>query len=230
MKTSFALILSLALLVSTGCYGSRSAQAAARDTQSAQPAGHLKGRAHIGAQPGRFDYYVFNLSWSPEFCETHPGIPKCSARPGFIVHGLWPQNNDGTYPEDCDNPARPVIPFSYLDLIPTISLIQHEWLAHGTCSGLNPGAYFMQVRTALRSFEIPPMFAASTTPPATISPKVILDRFHQENPGFPRDSFVLTCVKNSLTSIDICFDKDLNPIPCRAIPTCDARTIKIAQP
>jgi ribonuclease T2 len=226
MKPPFALIFCVSLFATAGCHGGKNAPAVAK---SAQPpaTGRLQGRAYIGAQPGVFDYYVFNLSWSPEFCETHPDSRACTARPGFVVHGLWPQNNDGTYPEDCANAARPILPNAYLNLMPTVSLIQHEWAAHGACSGLNPGAYFMEVRAALRSFEIPPMFAASTTPPATVAPEAILDQFRQDNPAFPRASFVLSCKNNHLAAIDACFDKNLNPIACRGIPTCRARTIHI---
>lgn len=227
MKTTFALLLSLTLFACAGCHGS-SAHAAANPQTS--PYGHLQGRAYIGSQPGLFDYYVFNLSWTPDFCQNRPGNPNCAARPGFLVHGLWPQNNNGTYPEDCANPARPTITFAYLDLIPTVELIQHEWTAHGTCTGLNPDAYFNRVRTAFRSIEIPATFAATQTPPAVVDPQVILNQFHQDNPAFPRNGFVLTCQNNQLTSVDACFDKDLNPTACKGIPTCRARTIKIISP
>lgn len=37
---------------------------------------------------GAFDYYLLTLSWSPEFCLTHPSAAECSAHPGFILHGL----------------------------------------------------------------------------------------------------------------------------------------------
>ena len=49
-------------------------------------------------EPGQFDFYLLNLSWSPEFCAIHETSPQCAAHPGFVVHGLWPQNNDGSYP------------------------------------------------------------------------------------------------------------------------------------
>jgi ribonuclease T2 len=229
LKTSLAFLLSLALLASTGCHGAPATHAAAHDAQPS-PDGHLKGRAHIGAQPGYFDYYVFSLSWSPEFCETHPGNHVCASRPGFIVHGLWPQNNDGTYPENCDNAARPSIPEAYLNLIPTVSLLEHEWIAHGTCSGLNPDAYFSSVRTALQSIEIPSTFARSRTPPAQVAPEIILGQFRADNPSFPHSSFVLSCDNNQLTAIEACFDKNLNPIACQGLQSCRARTIKITPP
>ena len=39
-------------------------------------------------EPGHFDYYLLNLSWSPEFCTLHDTDAQCAPRPGFIVHGL----------------------------------------------------------------------------------------------------------------------------------------------
>ena len=52
--------------------------------------------------PGRFDYYVLALSWSPQYC-AGPGArgdPQCARPYGFVVHGLWPQHERG-WPEDC---------------------------------------------------------------------------------------------------------------------------------
>lgn len=191
-----------------------------------QAAAH--GPSHgASAPPGVFDYYVFNLSWSPEFCATHISSPECAARPGFIVHGLWPQNNNGTYPENCDNPTLPTNPSEYLTLMPTIGLIEHEWKTHGTCSGLDPASYFADVRSALEQIEIPPIFAALHYPPASIAPNALLDDFRRVNPAFPRSGFAISCGHNYLTAVEICFDKNLHPIACRAIRTCRANVIKI---
>lgn len=58
-------------------------------------------KAAATGQPGAFDYYVLALSWSPEFCHSHPTKPECvSGKFGFVVHGLWPQYANG-YPENC---------------------------------------------------------------------------------------------------------------------------------
>jgi ribonuclease T2 len=59
---------------------------------------HHNSRA-LTAAPGQFDFYVLNLSWSPEFCNGHPSAAECSQHRAFTLHGLWPQNNNGTYPE-----------------------------------------------------------------------------------------------------------------------------------
>ena len=39
-----------------------------------------------------FDYYLLNLSWSPEFCYSHQSAPECGKGATFVLHGLWPQN------------------------------------------------------------------------------------------------------------------------------------------
>jgi ribonuclease T2 len=187
-----------------------------------------RGRSMQGDQPGDFDFYVLNLSWSPEFCTTHPDNAQCAARPGFIVHGLWPQNNDGTYPENCVGMPAPPNAAAYLDLMPDVNLIDHEWRAHGTCSGMNPEEYFTAVRSAFREVEIPDTFARSQEPPASITPNALLAEFSRANPTFPPSSFALTCGNNYLTAAEVCFDKGLRPQPCQHVHTCGATRIKIA--
>jgi ribonuclease T2 len=187
-----------------------------------------RARPAASAQPGEFDFYLLNLSWSPEFCSTHPGNPQCAARPGFIVHGLWPQNTDGTYPENCGGMAKPPNTAAYLDIMPTIPLIIHEWQTHGTCTGLNPEGYFSRVRTAFRSVEIPPMFAATQEPPTSIPPATLIAQFSRANPSFPPDSFALSCGNNYLTAIEVCFDKDIRPEACQGVRSCRANVVKLA--
>ncbi len=68
-------------------------------------ASHRHNRTRSG-QAGAFDYYMLVLSWSPEFCYSHPNAAQCSQHTGFTVHGLWPQRNDGSYPVNLpDNAA-----------------------------------------------------------------------------------------------------------------------------
>ena len=64
-------------------------------------------------EPGRFDFYVLALSWSPSYCEAsrraraQPGDrdQQCGGRPfSFVVHGLWPQYEQG-FPSFCQVPA-----------------------------------------------------------------------------------------------------------------------------
>ena len=93
-------------------------------------------------EPGKFDFYVLNLSWSPEFCSIHGASPQCASHPGFVVHGLWPQNDDGSYPVFCSQRPGPGHPDPNLDITPDLSLLHHEWTKHGTCTNLSPEAFF----------------------------------------------------------------------------------------
>ena len=204
------------------------AQADESNGQLQRASSSRRSRPAANSQPGDFDFYLLNLSWSPEYCHTHPGNAQCAARPGFIVHGLWPQNADGTYPEHCPGMTKPPNPAAYLDIMPTVDLIVHEWQTHGTCTGLNPDGYFSAIRTALRSVAIPSTFAATQTIPASIAPTALLAQFSRANPGFPKESFVLSCGNNYLTAVEVCLDRKLNPQACQNVRSCRANVVKIA--
>jgi ribonuclease I len=90
------------------------------------------------APPGEFDYYLLSLSWSPAFCLSSPGAAECDGprRYGFIVHGLWPQNERG-WPQYCNVhvPVPDEVVQAMAEIMPSRQLVYHEWSAHGTCSG-----------------------------------------------------------------------------------------------
>ena len=134
--------------------------AATLNTASAQNSD----RNRSSGQPGRFDFYVLALSWSPSFCQDteergRDGGQQCNtARPySFVVHGLWPQYERG-FPQRCEVPAPRLnreLMTSMLDLMPAPRLVYHEWDTHGTCSGLGANAYFDLIRKARESIKIP---------------------------------------------------------------------------
>jgi len=190
--------------------------------------GRKSRRAHPAAnsQTGVFDFYLLTLSWSPEFCATHSNSSECSAHPGFVVHGMWPQNNDGTYPENCSNAPGPANPQQHLDLMPTVSLVNHEWTTHGTCSGLEADAYFSAIRKAFRAVRIPSMFT-HVGQPAMMSPSEIIGQFAAANASWPRGSIALSCGRNYLTAVEICLSKTLVPESCQNVHTCGATVVKI---
>jgi ribonuclease T2 len=193
-------------------------EAAGRRSRHARPAAN--------SQPGAFDFYLLTLSWSPEYCATHESSSECSSHPGFVVHGMWPQNNDGTYPEHCSTAAGPANPQQYLDLIPTVSLIGHEWSAHDTCSGLAPDAYFTAIRTAFHAVKIPYTFL-HVSRPEVLAPNAILGQFAEANPSWPKGSVALSCGKNYLTAVEVCLSKTLIPEACQNVHTCGAIMVKI---
>ena len=188
---------------------------------------------HVNAQdkgqPGHFDFYLMNLSWSPEFCSIRGTSPQCAGRPGFILHGLWTQNSDGTYPVFCSEQPAPANIAQNLDITPDLSLLQHEWAKHGTCSGVGPRRYFAMEHQAFHSLKIPSQFE-HVDHEISLTPNAILDLFAQANPDFPRGSILLSCGRNHLTAIEACFNKELKPIVCQGLRTCRANSVKITPP
>ena len=184
------------------------------------------GRAQANTAPGVFDFYLLTLSWSPEFCLTHAQAAECAAHPGFVLHGLWPQNNDGSYPEDCSNAPGPSDPQAYSDIFPDVHLLEHEWTTHGTCSGLGPDAYFSEARQAVRSVAVP-QDLQHVSSELQLTPQQILGDFAQANPGLSQNSFALSCGNNRLTAVEVCLTKDLKATSCSGVRSCRANVVKV---
>jgi len=190
----------------------------------------------LAAASGQYDYYVFSLSWAPEFC-AQPGAAssnpqECGPRKGFVVHGLWPEVNQGRSPEACQ-PARPVskgLVNALMPYMPSAGLIQHEWATHGTCTGLTPDDYFTKVLLARSTVQIPVQIS-SATGTMTESPAQIESQFAETNPSFPKDGFRTVCRAGAMTEVRACFDKDLKPRACTASAgECPAATVTIRPP
>jgi len=178
-----------------------------------------RGGSSVRVKPGDFDYYLLALSWAPDFC-ARPDVNKdpreCGPgrRLGFVVHGLWPQLDDGGHPSQCAS-ARPVakdIVQRTLALIPGEGLIQHEWRDHGTCSGLSSATYFETVRRAHDALVIPADFVQPSHR-VQASPQEIEAKFIAANPRF-RNSFRIACSGGELTEVRVCMGKDLTPHAC----------------
>src|SRR5713101_6652675 len=166
-------------------------------------------------EPGKFDFYVLALSWSPSFCEAAgdraQGQPECGARPySFVVHGLWPQYEKG-FPEYCQVPAprldRNIIS-SMLDVMPAPRLIFREWDRHGVCSGLPARAYFETIRKARAMVKIPNDFL-DLNQPRTVTPGEVEDAFIAADPGLAHDGIAIGRDAKRLNEVRICLSKDL---------------------
>jgi ribonuclease T2 len=180
-------------------------------------------------EPGKFDFYLMNLSWSPEFCSIEGTSPECAAHPGFILHGLWTQNNDGAYPVFCSEEPTPTNLAQNLDITPDLPLLKHEWAKHGTCSGVGPQRFFAMEHQAFHSLKIPSQFE-HIDQEISMTPNAILDLFAAANPDFPQGSILLSCGRNHLTAIEACFSKGLKPIACQGLRTCHANSVTITPP
>ena len=198
-------------------------------SQAAPASASLSAGAQTVAIGTGFDFYLLNLSWSPEFCYTHPDATECAAHPAFVLHGLWPQNNNGTYPENCTTAQGPADPSQYKDIYADQGLLRHEWQTHGTCSGLSADQFLQTARSAVRAVIIPPTLK-SLTSQISLPPDQIVGLFTASNPSIPSTSFAVSCGHNYLTAIEVCLDKSLHPIACGNIRSCRANTVRIPAP
>ena len=185
--------------------------------QSAWARHHYRETDTTAAQ---FDYYLLSLSWSPAYCMQKPESPECHGprQFGFIVHGLWPQNQKG-WSEHCGDSRIPdSVADGIADLMPARQLVYHEWATHGTCSGLGPADYFALVRRARGAVVIPKPLVGPTNA-VEKPPAVIVNAFLKANPQWPADSVVATCSSQGaprLREVHVCFDRDLKARACSA--------------
>jgi len=215
-----ALAVLAAALAVTACHSKGPSQS---------PSTHLYRAQATPEAPQSFDYYLLNLSWSPEFCYSHPEAVECSEHASFVLHGLWPQKSGGGYPENCSDAPGPRNPALYSDLYPDPGLLRHEWRTHGTCSGLTPDAFFSLARKAVHSVKIPAQLV-SLDHQESMPRQDIVDLFTRANPSIPASSLVISCGHNYLTAVEVCFSKSLQPVACGPIRSCRANTVRIPPP
>jgi ribonuclease T2 len=132
-------------------------------------------------------HFVLSLSWEPGFCAGHRGKAECAGETPagfdashFTLHGLWPDPREycGVPAADIaadkadDWNALPAVELSAatrarLDqLMPGArSLLErHEWIKHGTCSGVSADAYFGRALgfvNAINSSPVQALFAGN---------------------------------------------------------------------
>jgi ribonuclease T2 len=169
----------------------------------------------------QFSYYMLVLSYAPDFCDQPQGTKdprECGSgrHVGFVVHGLWPQDETSRGPEKC-GPARPVsqaIIQVTLRYIPTESLIQHEWAAHGTCSGLSAADYFAALRKARDSVMLPDALN-QLSGKLQETPAQVESQVSAANPSYPAAAFRTSCYGDGeLEEVRVCLNKDLSPRAC----------------
>ena len=113
-------------------------------------------------------------------------VTRAYHKQGFLLHGLWPEFLNGSWPQYCD-PAAPFNMTSVQDLLPELhtywpSLVAadqaafwaHEWTRHGTCmepffgaSAAKEHAYFRLVLTLREHFDAWAMLQAQGIGPAS---------------------------------------------------------------
>lgn len=189
-------------------------------------------REERGARAGDFDFYVLALSWSPSFCfeERVASENRSQCGPGrrfaFIVHGLWPQYEGGDWPVYCPSNEPSRVPDdlvrSLLDIMPSFSLIGHQWRKHGVCSGLTQEAYFNLLREAKERIVIPPALR-NLNRTVAVNPLNVEAAFSKFNEGLDPEEVAVSCGHNRLQEMRLCLSKDLR---FRACPAVDLKGCK----
>ncbi|MBA8876491.1 ribonuclease T2 family protein [Phyllobacterium myrsinacearum] len=183
-----------------------------------------------------FDFYVLALSWSPSYCAaegSNANRQQCStSRPyGFVVHGLWPQYEQG-YPQDCDTSQRDV-PFSQAkqlsDIMPSTGLVTYEWRKHGSCTGLTQKDYFSVMRQAVSRVSIPSAYSQPTQR-GPVNPQVVEQAFVAANPGMNGDAVSVTCDRDFLREVRVCLTKDLQFRSCPEVDRSSCRKRSVDMP
>jgi ribonuclease T2 len=200
-------------------------------------AGDAKAQDKRQNAPGEFDFYVLSLSWSPSFCEEAAerggrSQIQCGGRPyAFVVHGLWPQYENG-FPEYCQRPAPRLnrnIVSSMLDLMPAPGLIFNEWDKHGTCSGLEGRGYFETIRKARAAIKIPAEYL-DLSQAKTVAPAEVEEAFIKANPGLSSTAISVTCNRTRLSEVRICLSKDLQFRACEEMDRRACRRDQVTMP
>lgn len=188
-----------------------------------------------GERAGDFDYYVLSLSWSSSWClETGDARddPQCDAGRGltFVLHGLWPQYEEGGWPSWCRTDQRDATrqeTEAMTDIMPSASLAWHEWKAHGRCSGLSARGYFAAARQAWRGLKIPSVFGRVTVP-LQVPPAVLEEAFYEANPALPEGAIALSCGDGRIEEVRLCLTPDLAPRPnAPDVGACRMKTVTL---
>lgn len=173
-----------------------------------------------GERAGDFDYYVMALSWSAAWCALEGDAredPQCDPgrRLTFILHGLWPQHEEG-WPSFCRtverDPTRAETA-AMADIMGGAGLAFYQWKKHGRCSGLSASDYYATARAAFARVTIPPVFAKMTKR-LEVPAEVIEGAFLESNPGLARDQITVTCKDGMIQEVRLCLTKDLEPRRC----------------
>lgn len=224
-----------------GCSPSESPQAQAVAAEAPAPSCNLPRRVQpepatrqpSAANPdGRIDYYVFALSWQPQWCLEHgeqadQAVACRMNRFGFRVHGLWPSSEHGQHPSYCqDAPALEArLVRSNLCMMPSAHLQQHEWAAHGTCGWKSGEAFLSAVTVLWNDFQEPDLADVRTA--GDLRQALI-----RANPDWSADAIdVRVTSGNRLSEVRVCLDSSFKTRACPGlrIGAPDRIRLRVAQ-
>jgi len=169
---------------------------------------------------GDFDYYVLALSWNASWCAAEGDArdaEQCDPKYdfGFLVHGLWPQFENG-WPSFCQTTARDPSrrqTAAMADVMGSGGSAWNQWKKHGRCTGLTADAFFELTRDAFAKINRPAILRR-VEKPLRISPSVIEEAFLSTNPDLTADGVTITCQDGRIREARICLTRDLKFRQC----------------
>ncbi|MFZ2996084.1 ribonuclease T2 family protein [Sphingobium sp.] len=166
-------------------------------------------------------YYTLAVSWTPQYCKTSRGGARDALQCrsdnqfAFTLHGLWPDGYGKEWPQYC-KPAGPLprkVIRDHLCATPSVQLIQHEWVKHGTCMPTTPTAFFALSRKLYHGLGYPDMTQLAQR--STLSARDFAEAFATENKGMVADGIRLNLTRDGyLSEVWICMDRKYRYISC----------------
>lgn len=166
--------------------------------------------------------FFLEVTYQPEFCFEKHEEPEGCHKPKknwdrLTIHGLWPNNNDGTYPQNC---SKEKFDLTSLDTIRTeledewlnikalpgskshAGFWEHEWSKHGTCTGLSQLDYFSG---ALKQLIDTPSIVKEAEMNQSFVKRDELLKFYGGN-----EFAVLVCERGYLSEVRVCHQKEMD--------------------
>ena len=177
--------------------------------------------------------YTLAASWSPAYCRDDHTTMQCSGRNGrfgFILHGLWPESNNGAPPQWCAIQPRPEPELlrRNLCMTPHAPLLEHEWAKHGSCMTKTPEAYFRTASILWNSLRWPDADRLSRQDGLTAGD--LRSAFLAANPDWKRRQIGLVTSQNGwLKEVHLCYGRNFMPVDCdrRSFGPVDAAELRI---
>jgi ribonuclease T2 len=184
-----------------------------------------------------FDWFYLALSWPGSVCQSlSPCHIPASQTNNFTLHGLWPNNNDGTYPENCNSPAGKFDPKQINSILSDLNTYwtdfkqdqpnfwAHEWNKHGTCASSLPSLdtqlkYFTSSINLLKRLSITSALARNGIVPSTRKYNVadVNKALLKELGGAP---WMQCSADGTIKEVRFCVNKQLQIFDCATKGSC----------
>ncbi len=178
-----------------------------------------------------YDYIIFTQVWPGSYIQEGNITGTNFTNNYFVIHGLWPNYYNGSYPTYCQPNATlnvtalaPILTNLtefWTDFVNPEQFWAHEWTKHGTCVGNNTLldseiSYFTEGLEQRNRFDLYEIFCSCGIYPSNT--KCYNTKFMQDcvdqHVGF---ATVLICDSDdTLEEVQICLDKGLKPFSCPA--------------